>query len=72
MKINAKVANVDKIYTISTTVNRATWAKVTLDSGVDGTITISISADDSMTEGTVETIKIDPLNGSIITPSQGE
>ena len=72
MTINAKVANVDKTYAISTTVNRATWAKVTLDSGVDGTITISISADDGMAEGSIETIKIDPLNGSVITPSQGE
>lgn len=70
MKITATVGGGSKEYTISTSVNRATWAKVTLDSGVDGTITISISADDAMTEGDVETITICPVNGSVITLSQ--
>ena len=72
MTINAKVANVDKTYTISTTVNRATWAKVTLDSGVDGTITITITADDAMTEMEhPQVITIDPVSGTVINPAQG-
>ena len=71
MKITATVGGQSKEYSITTSVNRKTWAKVTLDSGVDGTITISISADDAMTEGAVETITIDPVNGTIINPAQG-
>lgn len=71
MKITATVGGESREYSITTSVNRKTWAKVTLDSGVDGTIRISISADDAMTEGTEETITIDPVSGTVINPAYG-
>lgn len=67
IKIEAKVNNVAKTFdNISRNLARATWNKITLASGTNGTLTITITADDAMVDAP-ETITIDPVTGTVIT-----
>lgn len=68
MSISANIAGTPKTYTLNRKAYRANWNKVTLAAGENGTITITITADDALNPQDLETITIDPTlaDGSTI------
>lgn len=68
IKVNATISGTSKEYTLtSRKAYRAEWNKITLATGDNGQLNITIAANDSMNELTEEIIKIDPVTGAEIT-----
>lgn len=66
--VNATISGNSKEYTLtSRKAYRAEWNKITLATGDNGQLNITIEANDNMNELTEEIIKIDPVTGTEIT-----